>query len=236
MTNDDVTFLELGAGAEPFLLLHGGAGPRSMLPFAELLAASRDARVIVPTHPGFAGTPRPAELSSVAGLAELYAALLDRLDLSGVTVVGNSIGGWVAAELALLHSPRVGRVVLVNAVGLDVPGHPVTDVSGLTPARLAELSFHDPARFPPDPARPKPDLAALAAYTGMSMSDPGLRDRLAGVDLPVLVVWGGSDGITTPSYGRAYAGAIPGARFTLMPDAGHLPQLEAPDRLLAAVA
>ncbi|MEU0555051.1 alpha/beta fold hydrolase [Dactylosporangium sp. NPDC006015] len=236
MTDDDVTFLELGAGAEPFLLLHGGAGPRSMLPFAGLLAASRDARVIVPTHPGFAGTPRPAGLTTVAGLAALYAGLLDRLDVGAVTVLGNSIGGWVAAELALLRSPRVDRVVLVNAVGLDVPEHPVTDVSGLTPAGLAALSFHDPARFPPDPDRPKPDLAALAAYTRMSMTDPGLRDRLAAVDLPVHVVWGESDGIAPPDYGRAYAKAIPGARFTLLPGAGHLPQLEAPDRLLAAVA
>jgi pimeloyl-ACP methyl ester carboxylesterase len=126
-------------------------------------------------------------------------------------------------------------MVLANAVGIDVPEHPITDVSTLTPDQLRRLSFHDPDRFPPDPTRPGPDLATLAAYTGMRMTDPGLRDRLAGLHLPVQVVWGESDGIAVPAYGRAFAEAIPGARFTLVKGAGHLPQLEAPEELLAAI-
>ncbi|HEY8815905.1 MAG TPA: alpha/beta hydrolase, partial [Candidatus Dormibacteraeota bacterium] len=77
------------------LLLHGGGGPQTVLPFAERLASVRPARVITPTHPGFAGTPRPDSLTTVRGLAELYTRLLDELDLSRVTVVGNSIGGWI---------------------------------------------------------------------------------------------------------------------------------------------
>ena len=229
-----VTVLERDR-TQPFLLLHGGAGPFSVAPFADLLADRRHARVIVPTHPGFAGTPRPDNLAGIAALAELYADLLDRLDVRDVTVIGNSIGGWIAAELALLGSPRVSGLVLVNAVGIDVPEHPITDVSTITPDQLRRLSFHDPDRFPPDPTRPGPDLATLAAYTGMRMTDPGLRDRLAGLDLPVQVVWGESDGIAVPAYGRAFAEAIPGARFTLLPGAGHLPQLEAPEALLAAI-
>lgn len=230
VSGTSVTVHEAGAGAEPFLLLHGGAGPVSVLPFAELLADRRDARVYVPTHPGFDGTPRPDGLASVAGLAALYAALLDALGVQQATVIGNSIGGWVAAEMALLGGVRLRRAVLVNAVGAEVPGQPITDVSGLTPGQLAELSFHDPAR---SPVGRKPDLAALAAYTGMAMTDPGLLARLAKVEVPVDVVWGESDGIAPPGYGRAYAEAIPGARFTLLPGAGHLPQLEAPERLLA---
>ncbi|OWV06853.1 hypothetical protein B5D80_15500 [Micromonospora wenchangensis] len=219
-----------------FLLLHGGAGPHSMVPFGELLRTTvPGARVIVPTHPGFAGTPPQAGLDSIAALARHYDRLLDQEHLHGVTVIGNSIGGWAAAEMAALRSPRVGRVVLVDAVGLDVPEQPLSDVSGLTPQRLAALSFHDPARIPVDPDRPGPDLVALRTYTGMRMTDPTLRDRLAGVDVPIHVVWGASDGIAPVAYGRAYADAIPGARFTLLPDAGHLPQLEAPERLLTAV-
>jgi pimeloyl-ACP methyl ester carboxylesterase len=222
--------------SQPFLLLHGGAGPGSVTGFADLLADRRHTRVIVPTHPGFAGTPRAGALDSVQALARLYADLLDREDVRDVTVVGNSIGGWIAAELALLGSPRVSGIVLVNAVGIDLPEHPVTDVSALTPDELRRRSFHDPDRFPPDrDRRPGPDLAALAAYTGMRMSDPTLRGRLAGLDLPVQVVWGESDGIVVPEYGRAFAAAIPGARFTLLAGAGHLPQLEAPEELLAAI-
>ena len=199
-----------------------------MTPLAELLTARGD-RVLVPTHPGFDGTPRPDGLASIPALARHYDEMLDRDD---VTVIGNSIGGWVAAELALLGNPRITKAVLVNAVGLDVPEHPVTDVSNLTGAQLAALSFHAPELRPVGPG---PDVEALRAYTGMRMTDPTLRERLAGVKVPVHVVWGASDGIVGPAYGRAYADAIPGAEFTLLPEAGHLPQLEAPERLLALI-
>src|SRR5256885_1213584 len=108
----EVTVDERGAG-QPFLLLHGGGGPNTVASFAELLAARRPARVITPTHPGFGGTPPSDVVSTIAGLAELYAALLDQLGAEGVTVIGSSIGGWIAAELALLGSPRVSGIVLV---------------------------------------------------------------------------------------------------------------------------
>src|ERR1700733_15440136 len=88
-----VTVTERGEG-RPFLVLHGGAGPQSVDGFADLLAAAEPARVIVPTHPGFGGTPRPAGLDTMRSLAQVYVGLLDELGLTGVTVVGNSIGGW----------------------------------------------------------------------------------------------------------------------------------------------
>src|SRR5262249_37720172 len=157
---------------QPFLLLHGGAGPASVGGFADLLAARWNARVLAPTHPGFAGTPRPESFVGVKALAGLYADLLDREDLWDVTVIGNSIGGWSASERALLNSPRVSGIVLVDAVGIDVPEHPVTDVSKITPEELRGLSFHDPSRAVPG----KPDLGALQAYTQMRMTDPTLRD------------------------------------------------------------
>jgi pimeloyl-ACP methyl ester carboxylesterase len=220
----------------PFLLLHGGGGPVTVAGFADLLATRWNARVLAPTHPGFAGTPRADGLNSIQALAHLYADLLDEEDAWDVTVIGNSIGGWIAAELGLLGSPRVSGLALVDAVGIDVPEHPLTDISPLSPAELRKLSFHDPDRFPVSPGQgPGPDVAALAAYTGAGMTDPTLRERLAGLDLPVQVVWGESDGIAVAAYGRAFAEAIPGARFTLIPGAGHLPQLERPEELLAAI-
>ena len=71
-----------------------------------------------------------------------------------VTVIGNSMGGWVAAELALLNSPRVSGAILINAVGIEVEGHPVTDIAGLSPQEVMARSFHDPGRFAPTRARP----------------------------------------------------------------------------------
>src|SRR3954462_4479570 len=99
----EVTVTERGQG-RPYLLLHGGAGPASVAGFADLLAHSEDApaKVIAPTHPRFDATSRPEALTDIRGLARLYVALLNELDLEDVTVVGNSIGGWIAAEMGLL--------------------------------------------------------------------------------------------------------------------------------------
>jgi pimeloyl-ACP methyl ester carboxylesterase len=237
-----VTFSDLGTG-RPFLLLHGGAGPQSVSGFADTLAAAAPGRVIMPVHPGFGGTPRPAGLTSAAGLAALYGRLLEDLHVDGVTVVGNSVGGWIAAEMAVTGSARVTAVTLVDAVGIEVPGHPLADFFSLTLDQVAELAYHDPARFRIDPsamsaeqqAAMAANRAALAVYAGTAMSDPGLTARLAEVTLPVLAIWGDSDRIADPDYGRAFAAAIPGARFRLLPATGHLPQLESPDQLLAAI-
>lgn len=229
-----------GSG-RPVLLLHGGAGPVSVAAFAERLAAEQPVEVITPTHPGFDGTERPAALTTVAGLAAVHAALLEELGVDDAVVVGNSVGGWITAELALLHPARVTGVVIVDAVGIEVPGHPVVDFFALTFDEIAQRSYADPDRFRIDPATLPPSAqqamagnrATLAVYGGEpSMVDPTLRERLAGITLPTLVVWGEADGIADAEYGRAFADAIPGARFVELPKTGHLPQLESPDLLL----
>lgn len=240
----DVRLTERGHGPV-VLLLHGGAGPASVTGYADHLAATRGVRVVTPVHPGFAGTPRPPLLTTAAGLAEVYAALLEELGLDAVTVVGHAIGGWVAAELGLLGSPRVARLVLVDAVGIEAPGFRIADVFSLTFEELADLSYHDPSGRVLDPstlpvaerAALDADRAALALYAGQpAMADPGLRPRLAGISSPTSVVWGAGDRIADPGYGRVLAAAIPGATFELLPAAGHLPQLEAPGLLDEVIA
>lgn len=234
----DITRTDTGDG-QPFLLLHGGGGPMTVAGFAGRLA--EHARVITPVHPGFAGTDRPPGTDSPAALAAAYVELLDALDLTDVCVIGNSLGGWVAAEIALLGSPRVGSVVLVDAVGIEVPGHPVPDFFALSPAEVAQRSWFDPSRAVDPTTLPAAvqatlpgNRAALAVYGG-SMQDPTLLPRLSAVAVPTLVVWGEADRIGDVDYGRAYAAAIPGAHFALLPGAGHLPQIETPDPLLALV-
>lgn len=224
----------------PFLLLHGGGGPATMTGFAELLAQRTHSRVLMPTHPGFAGTEPVPGLNSTRALAAAYVGLLDELGLSDVTVIGNSFGGWLAAEIALLGSPRVSGAVIVDGIGIEVEGHPMTSVAGLAPGDLQKLSFHDPRKAPVPPVAggtgPGPDIKALLSYTGPGMSDPTLLDRLRNVGhFPVHVVWGESDGIVSAEYGKAYAAAIPMSQFTLLPRAGHLPQVEAPEELLGAL-
>jgi pimeloyl-ACP methyl ester carboxylesterase len=238
----EVTVADDGIG-HPFLLLHGGAGPQSMAAFAALLVSNKRARAITPTHPGFGATTRPGSLDSIAGLARVYTALLDRLDVEDLTVVGNSIGGWIAAEMALLAPSRISSLILVDAAGIEVEGHPVVDVFALTLDEVAQFSYHDPDRFRIDPAAmPEAQRAvlagnrsSLATYGGSSMTDPSLRGRLRNITVPTLVVWGESDRIVDPEYGRAYAAAIPGAAFSLLTTTGHMPQIETPEQLLSSI-
>jgi pimeloyl-ACP methyl ester carboxylesterase len=233
---------ERGNG-RPVLVLHGGGGPQTVVGLASAL--SRDAHVLFPTHPGFAGEPRPEWFDSIDDLAIAYLDLLERLDLRDVLVIGNSMGGWIASTMALRDTTHVlGGLVLVDAVGIQVDGHPIADASSLTPDELAALTFHNPAAFRVDPATVSPEQAraraaniqALYVYDqGLNMSDPKLRRRLRRVSIPALVAWGESDRVADPEYGRAYAQSLPNARFELIPEAGHLPQLEQPERLLNLV-
>ena len=216
-----------------------------MLRFAAALAEDprTQARVLTPTHPGFHCTSRPEALHSIGGLAALYVALLDSLDLHDVTVVGNSIGGWITAEMALLGSDRVSSYVLIDAVGIEVAGHPIIDFFSLPIERIVDYSYHRPDAFRVDPSALPPagqalmasNREALAVYAGPAMSDATLGERLAGIAAPTLVVWGESDRIADPDYGRAYADAIPDARFELLTETGHLPQIETPEKLIGTV-
>ena len=236
-----LSFDDRGSGPA-VLVLHGGGGPLTVARFVEALSAQ--ARVVAPLHPGFAGTPRPDTFDSVEQIADAYAALLERLALTDVLVIGFSIGGWIANALALRAPKRVRGLVLVNGAGIVVDGEPCADVFSLTPQQLSALSYHDPARFGIDPAKlsdaQKAGMAAnmrtLAVYgRARDMGDAHLRARLADVRVPVLVVWGESDRVVTPAYGRAVAASFPSARLEVLTQCGHMPQIEQPERLLELV-
>jgi pimeloyl-ACP methyl ester carboxylesterase/mannose-6-phosphate isomerase-like protein (cupin superfamily) len=250
LDDDLVVRVEDRGIGRPVLLLHGGAGPASVAGLAALLAA-RGTRVLTPVIPGFDGTP--AADADVPGLARIFRRLIEKLGLTDVLVAGNSVGGWIAAQMSVDEQAardagdvrRVGRLVLLDPVGITVDGHPITDLAATPPDKLADVVFHSPDRFRMDPALLPPErlaamrgnAAALSRYAGDPyMHDPALRVRLESVRLPVRVVWGESDGIVDLSYGRAYAAAFAGendegAEFTVVREAGHQPQLEQPDRI-----
>jgi pimeloyl-ACP methyl ester carboxylesterase len=238
----EISLEDAGEG-QLFLLLHGGGGPDTMTRFGQRLAESHPARVLVPTHPGFGGTIRPEKLDTIRRLAALYVALLGDLDLSDVTVVGNSIGGWITVEMALIESPRVSDIVLIDAVGIEVADQPVADFFTMGYDEFLERAFRNPDPFRVDPTALSPaaqaaaaaNRSALATYTGGEMDDPTLAERLGGLEIPALVLWGDSDRIARPEYGRAYANSIPTARFQILTDVGHLPQVEKPDAVLDAI-
>lgn len=233
---------ETGAG-RPFLLLHGGAGPASMRGLGEGL--SQIGSAILPTHPGFDGRLRPSWLTSIRQLAEIYTALLEDMDVRDVTVIGNSAGGWIAAEMALLDASRIAGIVLMNAVGIDADplGQSIVDPMVVSAEKRAALAFHDPASFAIAPSGPDAATAmaenqrTLRIYAGEPfMYDPTLRERLAGMTCPALLLWGESDGIVDLAYGRRYAAAIPGSRFETVACAGHFPHIEQRDEVMQRIS
>jgi pimeloyl-ACP methyl ester carboxylesterase len=223
-----------------FLILHGGAGPASVSGLADALADN--GRAIVPTHPGFAGQPQPEWFRRVDDLALAYLALLERVDARDVVLVGNSFGGWIAAEMALRHSPRVAGLVLLCAAGIDTGpgGRPIVNPVTLPPADRAAFAFYNAKQFAVVPSTEE-GLAMMAAnqkamlsYSGEAfMHDPTLRARLAGIAIPSMVIWGESDRIIDVEYGRRYADSIPGARFEVIEEAGHFPHIEKLERVLS---
>jgi pimeloyl-ACP methyl ester carboxylesterase len=239
---EDLPVLQAGdPTARTALVLHGGGGPQTVATIVEHLAKTMHA--FAPTHPGWNDTGRPDDSASVADLASAYLALLLDRGERDVVVVGSSIGGWIALEMAIQsaaderYTGLIGAVVDIDGVGAVVDGEPIADFFALDARGLAEAAWHNPERGYLDPAGFTDQQRAIqqsngqtmAAIAGRSVSDPTLLGRLGTVTVPTLVVFGESDRIVTPAYGRAVAHAIPGADFARVPAAGHLPHLEAPD-------
>ena len=236
----DLDVTRMGSGP-PLLMLHGGGGPVAGMPFAARLAEKFE--IVAPVHPGFAGTRLPDHFDCVDDLVYLYLDLLDELDLKDVLLVGCSMGGWVAAELATMTTERLSRLVLVDPVGVKVGGRDdrdIADVFAVPGERLAELMFHDPSKMPGFADMSEEQLETIAAnrmalgvYTwDPYMHNPKLPGRLHRITIPTHFIWGASDGVVSVDYGRGFCGMIPGATMTVIEEAGHAPYMEQPDRFV----
>jgi pimeloyl-ACP methyl ester carboxylesterase len=180
-------------------------------------------------------------MTTVDDLAYFYLDLLDALKLDGAVVVGVQLGGWIAAEMAVKSTARIAKLVLADAVGIKPGGREtrdIADIYAITDKTLAELVYADPAKMAVESKTlPEGDLVSMARSresTGRYawspyMHNPKLLGRLHRIDKPALVLWGEADRVATPDYGRAYAAAIPGARFETIAGAGQLPHLEQPE-------
>ena len=229
--------LRRGAG-RPILLLHGEAPLDPGAPVLDLLASR--AEVIAPTHPGFGHSPRPDDVDSIYDLVHLYLDLLERLRHERVTLLGLSFGGWLAAEIVAACPHRVERLILVDALGIKVSDREtpdILDVFNTAPAEVERRRWHEPAKWAPDfDAMSNESLVAharnreaLCLYAwDPYLYNPRLARWLPRISVPTLVLWGASDGIATPAYGRAFSARIPGARFEIIEAAGHHPEIEQP--------
>jgi pimeloyl-ACP methyl ester carboxylesterase len=223
----DLELLDCGQG-RPLLFLHGGSGFDARQPFVAQLLATR--RLIAPTHPGFGQSGLPDWLDSVDDIAYLYLELMDRLDLRDLDVIGCSIGGWIAAEMATKSPDRIRRLVLVSPVGIKV-------IFAVPEEDVQKLLYHDPSGMKRDVAKMSDEeLAAvfraretLALLTWEPwMHNPKLKRRLHRITASTLFLRGESDGVVSQAYLEAYSRLLPNARTLTIRAAGHMLQLEQP--------
>jgi pimeloyl-ACP methyl ester carboxylesterase len=233
----ELEVLRRGAG-RPILLLHGFDTVDPTAPFLDALA--RHGEVVAPSSPGFGDSRRPPDFDTVYDLVHLYLAALAALPGDKITVLGFSFGGWLAAEVAAASTHRIDKLILVDPVGIKISDRETPDILDIfnkSPDEVRRRRWHDPARFAPDynamsdealviHARNREALCLYAWHP--YMYNPQLPRWLGRIDVPTLVLWGESDGVVTPGYGRAYAEMIPSARFEPVARAGHHPEIEQP--------
>jgi pimeloyl-ACP methyl ester carboxylesterase len=244
----DLEVLRRGEG-RAILLIHGVNPISPRAPFVDLLA--RHGEVIAPSHPGFGASPRPADFDTMYDLVNLYHDVLDSIEAPTVSVVGFGFGGWIAAELGVAGARKIDRLVLVDPVGIKVSGREERDIVhffNTDPAELNRRAWHDPACNPygiyglgwqatiTDTMSDAEMISLARNWDSLClygwkphMFNPQLAWWLRRIAVPTLVLWGASDRIVTPAYGRAYAQRIPGAKFQVIEAAGHHPELEQPE-------
>jgi pimeloyl-ACP methyl ester carboxylesterase len=238
----------LRGGSGPTLMfLHGARGGSVWLPFFRALAQRY--QVIVPEHPSFGRSDTPDWLDTIGDLAFFYLDFIKALGLRDIHLVGTSLGGWIAAELAVRNSADLRTLTLVAPAGIHVAGVPKGDVFLWSPEETARNLFYDQSlaeaalKQPPDEDEQnrqlKNSLATAKLCWQPRFYNPHLHKWLHRIDRPTLLVWGDSDKIIPPPYGPAFQKLIPGSRLEVIAQCGHLPHIEKTDaavRLIEAHA
>ena len=229
----------------PILYLHEGRGFRPDSRFAGLLAERH--RLVAPSHPGFGRSSLPDWLDSIDDISYFYLELADRLGLERAALIGASIGGWIAAEIAAKTPPWLDRLVLVAPCGVKI-GPPdrldIPDMFAMPQEKLHRLLHHDPEALREDPAQMSDDELRIRVRNRETlallvwepyMHNPKLPHRLHRVRVPTLFLRGASDGLISAEYLAGYARLFPHARVETIPAAGHVPQLEQPEAFASKV-
>lgn len=233
----------------PLLYLHGAGVTRAWLPFYERLSASFD--VIVPEHPGFGDTPLPDWLRSVDDLVLHYDALLRALDVESAHIVGHSLGGWVAASLAITYPQRFATLALVCPMGLRVPEAPMRDPFRMCAEHANELllngaahekylEFFQQAGEFEDTIHAYSESITLARLLWNPRYDTRLDRRLARVQVPTLIVGADEDRLVPNAHIARWAELISNASTATVigsadESTGHLLTIQQPGRLAEVI-
>jgi pimeloyl-ACP methyl ester carboxylesterase len=228
-------------GAPPLIFLHGAGGHTGWMGFLDALA--EDFAVFAPEHPGFGRSDDPSWLDEVGDLAFFYLDFIETLRVDRVHLMGTSLGGWIAAELAVRNQTRLASLTLVGAVGILADGHPIDDIFRMSVEENLRRFYADPERA----TRRLQDMAhidmTIATRNRLTVSrlayrprfyNPGLAKWLHRITVPTLLIYGDKDGLVPPRFGEAYRAAIPGSRLVVLEDAGHAPFDERKDAFIDA--
>ena len=236
-----------GGSGEPLLLLHDEMGHHTWLRYHEALAQRHT--LLVPSHPGYGGSEHLEWIRSMRDMAGWYLDALNDLGLGNVNVVGLSLGGWLAAEMATMYPQQFKKLVLVDPPGILPPSGEIYDMFLSTATEYIADAVLDPAATPEFPqvcpdeptpeqveawevARQQSSLLAWKPY----MYDPALPHLLRRArKVPTLIVWGKEDRIVPLSVGEAYHEAMPESRLELIDSCGHRPEIERPEEFVKLV-
>jgi pimeloyl-ACP methyl ester carboxylesterase len=229
--------------APPLLYLHGILVGNMWLDYHKALA--QNFHIFAPDIPGFGLTECPNWMRDINDYVLYLRDLLDVLNLEKPFIIGHSIGGWMAAEVAVWYPERVSKLVLVNALGLRVKGTPIPNIFALTPEEVIGICFENiMAAQPLMPLDVNVDymfsqykqFSTLASLLWNPGYDPKLEHRLARVTSPTLLLWGEHDRLTAPVYGDTYHNLIVGSKLIKLVGRGHMPMLEHAEEWSTAIS
>jgi pimeloyl-ACP methyl ester carboxylesterase len=230
--------MHVGGSGPPLVFLHGAGtftGFNFAAPWAERF------KVYLPYHPGFGESPDVPPIGSTQDYALHYLEFFDALKLDKVSLVGLSMGGWIASTLATHSSHRLNKLVLIAPAGLRVREHPATDIFRLKPEEIPPMLAHDVQailKYLPDPAGPHffdflvnnyRETSGWARLAWERNYDPDLPKWLHRIKVPTLLLYGDKDRITPAAQAEAWAELIPGSKVEIIKDAGHLVLDEKPE-------
>jgi len=237
-----------GGSGKPLVFLHGAGGIIPTDTFLDKLSAKY--HVYAPLLPGYGDSEECPTLRDMLDFTLHTMDVVEALNLKDPILVGHSMGGMIAAEMAALAHNDFSRLGLIASAGLWLEQHPIPDLFAMLPYEMPPYLFHDVEAGTKlmtagvaldNPEWLKGFLVQNARQMGMAgkilfpIPERGLSERLYRIKAKTLVVWGASDKLIPPVYGEAFKKAIKGAQLTTIPKAGHLVTLEQPDELVSAL-